>query len=102
MYLIQIFDLGPYVDIFVKLVLHFFLGIRINVTLVSEKVDCATCNMQLVNKLRRKQCVQTANVIYQSGQKNRSGCIYHSAVSPLENTNLINVILQLSEVIDLI
>ena len=76
MYLIQIFDLGPYVDIFVKLVLHFFLGIRINVTLVSEKVDCATCNMQLVNKLRRKQCVQTANVIYQSGQKTRSGCIY--------------------------
>ena len=61
--------MGPYVDIYVKLVLHFFLGIRINVTLVSEKVDCATCNMQLVNKLRRKQCVQTANVIYQSGQK---------------------------------
>ena len=68
--------MDPYVDISVKLVLHFFLGIRINVTLVSEKVDCATCNMQLVNKLRRKQCVQTANVIYQSGQKTRSGCIY--------------------------
>ena len=63
-------DLGPYVDISVKLVLHFFLGIRINVKLVSEKVDSAICNMQLVNKLRRKQCVQTANVIYQSGQKN--------------------------------
>ena len=34
-------DLGPYVDISVKLVLHFFFGIRINVTLVSEKVDSA-------------------------------------------------------------